>query len=393
MVQQISLKNYNTLDELQRDLRKVSNQVVDTLKEISSYKDVFSVANVVLSAVIRGKPVATDTPTQTKKTLNTLKMHKDFKSLKDLHDHHDTISNMVNILTHDMRNLGPSRDRTLKSATELLKTVKTQIDNTHEAISNIAKTNSSPEFKNLVNKVKRELDEKLEGKYEGSELTMQVGPVDDATQYSAYIIYHHLTNDEGYVWPMYYIVLSDLVKDKNTHDYYANVFTTYKLPGFKLGLKFTNLETALRAIEESMYIDNFADIIEPRRVPVPAGKIEFNHSMVQSTHVEDNKINIILKSGPKGVNNNNIQQVLADLLVQLRNLVFKFHPRNKDNIKYKMFKTGTSWNIQFAFTVPDEYTGKSLRNLYNMPELQKLLNLTDEEVTVVQHALQNMRTS
>jgi len=117
-----------------------------------------------------------------------------------------------------------------------------------------------------------------------------------------------------------------------------------------------------------------------RNVPVPESRIKFAHDNVKSTTVRGDVITVRVKD-PKI-----IDDTCAELRGQLAGIVKQVDPKNKDVIRDRVQRdTGI---IQFVFSLPGNVRGRLVPNNV-LREIQRLLNMNDEELQRVKTALEN----
>ena len=96
-----------------------------------------------------------------------------------------------------------------------------------------------------------------------------------------------------------------------------------------------------------------------------------------------NKIYITLKSDTP---EEQVDEIRAKLLGDLKILIKRHRPRNKDMVRYTVKKTKGKYRIVFAFTIPANYKGFTLRD-NDRKILEYSLGLTPEQIKRVQEVL------
>ena len=87
-----------------------------------------------------------------------------------------------------------------------------------------------------------------------------------------------------------------------------------------------------------------------------------------------------------GIEQEQVDEIRAKLLGDLKILIRRHRPRNKDMVRYRQYKSGRNFKVMFAFTIPPNYKGFTLKD-NDRRILEYSLGLTPEQIKRVQEVL------
>lgn len=184
-----------------------------------------------------------------------------------------------------------------------------------------------------------------------------------------------------------YVLFDNLETDKTTHDYcvvmtrkqvpgkadadYVRTLNEYKSPYWvathDLGIEFDSGKQAYNAILVSLQAEKMLDVVDPIAIPVSKSDVKFDNPDIYSTFLSSKEGIVRLILRPK-LTEQQAKEILKDSFAQLKNIVRRAHPRNKDTVSargpYQMdydfklkngsTKTHKTWAIDFRFAAPDD---------------------------------------
>lgn len=393
----VKIKTYRTLEDMQRDFKIVLQDVREIEKELEGLKLIYEVASAVIASkisVVTAAPGGVRRVRDTKlapvpkKALKNDQVAKHFDQLKRLRENADTLQSMISALTLDFA--GPARDRMLKEATKLYRDVQDRMSTAESLLSKLAEQHLPPELKKLTQAVANMLNKRLGGKFESLKIGKIVAPVERTMHFCSYIILRGLTDESG-LHDVYTIVLTQVL-DGDRPSLHANTFIgRVPLPGFRLGQEITDANSAVKYITTRMGADKFMEVLEPRKLPEGA-EITLSPQEVQSVKVEDNRIKILFKSTVKP---EAIERLWAEtILLELRHIFGRrlSSTGRKDitrwNFQRTLTKVGKAHQLTVVLAPRDRYD--LTLDAKQLEAIQKLMNLTNDQVEVIRDALESM---
>jgi hypothetical protein len=355
---------------------------------------------------IRGRgtrPTTVTTPVSRK--IDALKTSKTLDSLAKFRDQKQALEGMAQQLAQHF--VGDKTGaRLLKEIKALSVEIDSKLEGAKQMAGRSAERTVDPEFKAQVSKIYRALTKRFEGLYKATDLSYLHLP--DSNASFAYLHWKDLEDDSKFVHPDYYVLVGERNKD-----WLAAIANEHILPNeINWSVKTNKAEQLLPLINHELAADKFVSVVAPRSAPITQEQLNFRDPRVAKAEIKDNHIIVKLQK----VTDKTKDKAAADILAELRAIVFAANPsaasrrqleqqkedkgltdvhmvlpttRSKDLIKYRVFKRGTIWYIDFVFILPVGYKGQLLSD--NMiTHLKTTFGLNDQQVHKLQQTLDNI---
>ena len=382
----MELKQYLTVDEIKRDFTKLIKLVETTDDMLEKFQLALAYIQVKGTASIQLRDSENrriDRVNIPKRALKKKEVLKNFKVLEDLLEYEQLVNNMLVQLEQHFE-ATPSVIKMLKHGKKLKVELTNKLDKANKIADDLAKRSIPTNFKNWSTRIYNYVKQRFEGRYATSDQKFMVALTNDGFNYSTYLRFVDLSNDDHYTYPQYYIVISYLVRNNGESNYYATSMSDFKLPGkFRYGAVAADFNQLKTLVNDQLAVDHFVSKLLPKKLPLTSDQLNFTSTDIEKTMVKDNKIYITLK---KGIKKSTAAHIRAKLLGDLQIMVKKHHPRNQDMIRYRVYKSGNNWKIIFAFTLPKHYRGFLLKDR-DHKILREQLGLTPKQIQRVQDAL------
>lgn len=230
------IAKYDSFDSLSRGFNRLKRQANKLL--------VLSYAQDIENDVLAGKRV--DIP-------NLLKQHGIIASLMASRS---DISRLVSVLNHDMRNIGLPRERIVKAAHDIASKVDAQLVVANASLAKCAEPLLPASYVRLRRSVINRTTLFLENRYKTVESSTVIAPNSDRLQFVTDIKFSDLTNDDGYTYATYYVVLTYTDSDKPK--VCLNTFQNIKpVDHPDAGVVVTSIPAAIKATKQLLATDYF----------------------------------------------------------------------------------------------------------------------------------------
>jgi hypothetical protein len=202
--------------------------------------------------------------------------------------------------------------------------------------------------------------------------------------------------DNAYEYPVYVIAVTRVVYPNGNVQDFVNLMTQQKLPGRYTVYQKINkgdIDDAMQKTEVMMTAQNFVSVVEPKAIPVRPDRLQFTSGLIESTNMTEDEITVMFKKSVKTPQQ--VNQLAVDLVKELKHIVFRDHPRNKDVILYRIGKGKKTQQykvyLKFRINPSAEEGAQFVINPFQRSELRKILQLTDRQVLQLQDALENVK--
>ena len=389
----MDIKQYFTIEEIRRDFTKVENLFESTIKRLEQFLTTLAhiQPRIVKSAT---KPINLRDSTSNRKrkihkvniperALKKTEVEKNFQVLEELLDQQQVVNNMLLQLEQNFDPTSPSVKRMLKDGKKLKEKIKKNINKANKIAEDIATRNIPSRFKSWATRIYKDLEIKFKGRFDQSNLRFYVAMIDKNQHHAAYIKFTNLINDDKFTYPKYYVVITQVVNPSGEAEFYTTALSGFKLPGkFRFGAHARDLKQLKILVADQFALDKFVSKIAGKPMPLTTEQVEFKDKGISKTVVKDNKIYVTLKRMSKVKATELAAKISGDLQMMVR----KHHPRNRDMIRRRVYKSGNFYKIVFAFTLPRHYKGLLLKD-NDRKTLQEQLGLNDRQIKKVQEAL------
>lgn len=208
-----------------------------------------------------------------------------------------------------------------------------------------------------------------------------------------------------------YVLFDNLENDRTTHDYcvvitrkqvpgkadadYVRTLNEYKSPYWvathDLGVEIQSGQQAYNAILVALQAEKMLDVIDPVAIPVSKNDVKFDNPDIYTTfmNAKEGIVRLILR--PK-LTEQQAKEILKDAFTQLKNIVRRAHPRNKDTVAAKgpylvdydfRTKTGVksmkTYAIDFRFAAPDDPSQSLTLTRDKMAEMVRIFDLQPDQ--------------
>jgi hypothetical protein len=297
------LKNYLSLPELMRDLRKIRRSVQSTIASDDVDGDEEPAFKTVKIRDADKKPSITERFQKTDKASREhgREVARNSKRLRSLLDQQRAINNITHSLNTEFANSDYTNLTRMKQIAERIKQdVDTSVKTTTKSLGELAKKTAPAILFSLANRVDQKLQQKI-GKHAKSHETVTLtATVNDTPQYTIYLIYHNLKNDSGYTFPNKIFAIS-LYNDK----LYVNFQEpTLKPPGhFPIGLEVPihakelsqTTDIIMKRVDAQLEADDNISGMKPMPLPMETNSINLkNIRNVAKFSIHNNEIVVLI---------------------------------------------------------------------------------------------------
>jgi hypothetical protein len=223
------IRNYTSIDDVRRHLSVTANKVHAEIAEAERNFRLYRFARL-MSTDIHSK----NDEVSLRRMLKSEEWATSFNRLDYLKEAHPIISCMENQVQNGLKHLSGAK-KLLKEVFELKSDTEKGIEISSKVLSEIAKNNSPTNFKRQVKTLESYLKTRLDGKYRKLFVSFQVAPIDDCVHFVGYSTFSNLRSDNEYVYPKFYVALTQVIPPEGPSELHVNLLNRMKLPGkFKL---------------------------------------------------------------------------------------------------------------------------------------------------------------
>ena len=320
----------------------------------------------------------------------TVTQHSDV--LHDLYDKSKELDSIEALLLQSFAG-SKGQEAALKAIRVLHKTVDDTINSAFSSLGKISEASLPKEVRALGDDLVSYLIKNLEkDTYDNiSESSYVTRTKENNWLYSFYITIDNLKNESGYVFDDYNIVLSAVIDKSKNASYYLTTLADFRLPGkFPLGRAVTSSADIKTSINVMLRHNDVINILSKKSLPLSnddAAKYGLSTIPgVKGANVEDDTLTLILAK--KKTTPEQIKDILAKVL-PLLNLVVGNKTR-KSVITWKPVPTAVNpTQLEFILVSANKEKSTGL-NIDKLKELQHALDLSDDEVTAIKHAVKKV---
>lgn len=281
----------------------------------------------------------------------------------------------------------------LKALRDLKADVNEKLNHAFDAINNIADKHIPYEMQKMSDKVISFLIDHLNPKsYKNMYRQVYVAPVDKAMHFSVYVTVEGLKTESGFVFDQYNFVLTGVVGQDGTIEYFLTSIPDFKSPGrFPLGKQVTSIPDAQKRVDILLAHNDF--LLTNDKLPLPFDEERAKTSgMTNLKNVENVAIkndDIIVTMSPEVKTDKVLENTIIDVMARLNGLIGG-NARNKTLFTYKVATRGGKKVVTFSLVA--NVAGKDKPLLINnekLADVKQLLNLTDKQVEALKFAIQH----
>lgn len=281
----------------------------------------------------------------------------------------------------------------LKALRDLKADVNEKLNHAFDAINNIADKHIPYEMQKMSDKVISFLIDHLNPKsYKNMYRQVYVAPVDKAMHFSVYVTVEGLKTESGFVFDQYNFVLTGVVGQDGTIEYFLTSIPDFKSPGrFPLGKQVTSIPDAQKRVDILLAHNDF--LLTNDKLPLPFDEERAKTSgMTNLKNVENVAIkndDIIVTMSPEVKTDKVLENAIIDVMARLNGLIGG-NARNKTLFTYKVATRGGKKVVTFSLVA--NVAGKDKPLLINnekLADVKQLLNLTDKQVEALKFAIQH----
>lgn len=279
-------------------------------------------------------------------------LRKNFTIVDEIADKVDDLDKLYNSTSVNFRGIRGSNEM-LKAIKSLQRTAKSSLDKALTFLGDIGERHTPKNFKDLIKDTITQVSPELTFK---SHKTFMYGyeTKDGNLAFAVYLELTSLTDDEGNIYPKFYIVFNCVLKPtkdltKVEPIYYLTVMHDFATPGkYALGRKVTSSKEAATMLGTMLEMENIYTAIgtQPHNLnpdDYPKGKFEASQS-IESIEFTPSSINFMLK---KGVKAKDIQAVAVSLLKDVKGIFAKI---KKATVSMKIDQSADPKVIKFTLT-------------------------------------------
>lgn len=239
----------------------------------------------------------------------------------------------------------------LKALRDLKADVNEKLNHAFDAINNIADKHIPYEMQKMSDKVISFLIDHLNPKsYKNMYRQVYVAPVDKAMHFSVYVTVEGLKTESGFVFDQYNFVLTGVVGQDGTIEYFLTSIPDFKSPGrFPLGKQVTSIPDAQKRVDILLAHNDF--LLANDKLPLPFDEERAKTSgMTNLKNVENVAIkndDIIVTMSPEVKTDKVLENAIIDVMARLNGLIGG-NARNKTLFTYKVATRGGKKVVTFS---------------------------------------------
>jgi len=309
-------------------------------------------------------------------------LRKNFSIADELSEQADDLDKLYNSVAVNFRGIRGSNDM-LKNVKALQKSVEMKLDKALKFLSSIGEQHTPKNFRDFIEatiaRIAPELDFKTHHTYMYGYETK-----DQDLAFAVYLELIGLTDDEGNVYPKFYIVFNCVLRpssDKTQVDpvYYMTVMHDFATPGkYGLGKKVTTPDEAANVLGMMLELENINTAIgtQPHNLnPDRVNKGKFKAgNRVAKIQVDPNALTFELL---KSVKASEANEIAKSLYVDVKAMMSHIKGAH---IKVKVEKVGTGFSIKFTLT---SLAGKGQVSVNDIDFLKETFGLDDTKLRKV----------
>jgi hypothetical protein len=279
-------------------------------------------------------------------------LRKNFSLADEISDQVDQLDKLYNSVAVNFRGVRGSND-TLKSIKGLQRNAESKLDKALKFLSDIGERHTPSHFKDLIQATIAYVSPELEFKNHKTYMYGYETKEGDLA-FAVYIELLGLTDDEGNIYPKFYIVFNCILKPSSDRSlvepvYYLTVMHDFATPGkYGLGKKISSPSDASTALGMMLEMESISTAIgtQPHNLdPSKVNKGRFAMgSRVSKINVDPSAITFELLKGVKG---SEASEIAKSLYVDMKGLLA--HIKNA-RIKVKVSTEDSRYVIKFTLT-------------------------------------------
>jgi hypothetical protein len=290
-----------------------------------------------------------------------------------------------------------SGHRKQPAALAAIRALREDIDNSlgdaFDALKDIAQKHKPKKFTAFTDAVTGVLIDSLPAKSYSKMDVRHTYVAPDATDRSLmhfchYICIEGLKNSDGYMYDLYYVIITGVVTKEGAMTYYLNSMPNFKAPGkYPLGKEVKTLEEAKRHLQ--MLLDHNKFLVDLQKMPLPVTDDRANTSGIKnikgvnSVKVVEDELVVELEPTVK------TERVAEGIRLEVQALLNTILgiKKNSTTLQHKFTKRGTKAFLRFILVPNLDQRAKF--SLHGLDDAATVLGLSDEQKAALRFALQH----
>jgi hypothetical protein len=326
-----------------------------------------------------------------KASLGTLS--KEFAVIQKLYNNALDLDSVESMLLHSFVG-SKNQPAALKAVRALKAEIDEKVSDSFTHLASVASKHLPPEIQRFANKIKEYILENVKVK-SYSEMFEEVYAIPakqspDDLEFCYYFTLKDLTNEHGYSFGEYNVVLTALVNPGGGVKYFINAIPDFKIPGsYPMGKQVKSGAEALLRLKLLLAHNNVVTEHEKEPMPIDTDRAKTsgltNIPDVKDASVKDDTLILkIAKTGPDTVNS------ILTKVIPLLKKVLGLGDNSKVVIQSRLIKPKKELHIVLTPNLPNRTADKQTKlNVKKLDELRDLLDLSDVEVQAIKLALKS----
>jgi hypothetical protein len=345
----MSIRNFEDIHSIRKELRKIQSDCVSNEKSLSSLRRIIISSRMkVLSAYDKSFSTREDyskIPKETKPQKLALdSLEKLTNLLSDVEDKNQLAEHIHQLLnTHFSSEDGAVIKKLTALSKELVDTTKQQRNKIDQALKEQGEKVTPLSFKNIIKDIKSRLlgefdtaSEKIETKYYSAVDTIAIGDRPAKRLLNIAFITINGFEANGNVRDLVITITRRTDSTNHTKDY-VRTFTHQVSPANlvknNLGVEFNDNARAMQVIMRALQVDNVLDVIEPSQIPIKKRDIKFKNPNIKTSNIDEDNGVITFYLNTDIQDEAKANKVLQDIFVETKAIIKSIHPRNRNAVK------------------------------------------------------------
>lgn len=365
-VSDVAVNNFRSLDEIQRVVDQIENEVNDSGKLLKKHRQEFAsyVKANGISFKINFDPTRKTQPSKDVKkndidvgdvkkvTIpNVTKLKNQYALVEDLHSKYRVLESLETQIQMNFKSKADS-ETALEGIRAVKAKVSDQLSECFAFLNTIATKHVPKEFETYMEAIAAKVSQQIHFEDDQVFLYVSVDPA-GRIQFSYYIMLKNVLNESGEVYPSLYLVVSWVLK-LHAKDAGAGVFVNllheFEVPGsLDRGTSVSSVSEAIKAITHMFELENLST--ELGVLPLKFNVKDFKdrqfsyQQFIERVDVNDDSMDFVLRQSSR-LDDKTINTIASQLYLEVQSLLKK----SRATLRVKRVKKGSKIILRYTMT-------------------------------------------